>query len=230
MNLLSGVLGVIAVFGGRMDVAFYLMIAASVFDFCDGLSARALNAYSELGKQLDSLSDLISFGLLPALMLHRTMLSFSVDGVWCYIPLVIAVFSAFRLAKFNIDSRQTENFIGLAVPACAMVCGSLAYYVAMVPDSVITAWSSSRAFIPVVSVVLSLLLVSEIPMFSMKFKKGQNNKTPVHRMRVAFMGTVFACSLVTLLLALNWSFAVLLTFIAYIIMNIVNFLLTGKRR
>lgn len=228
MNLLSGVLGVIAVFGGRMDVAFYLMIAASVFDFCDGLSARALNAYSELGKQLDSLSDLISFGLLPALMLHRTMLNFSVDGVWCYIPLVIAVFSAFRLAKFNIDSRQTENFIGLAVPACAMICGSFAYYVTLVPDSVLSMWAATRAFIPVVSVVLSLLLVAEIPMFSMKFKKGQSKYSTVHRLRVAFLGAAFACSMLTVLLGLNWSFAVLLAFLSYIIINIMGLLLVRK--
>lgn len=225
MNLLSGVLGVIAVFGGRMDVAFYLMIAASVFDFCDGLAARALNAYSELGKQLDSLSDLISFGLLPALMMYRTMAGMSGEGLWSYFPLVIALFSAFRLAKFNIDARQSENFIGLAVPACAMICGSFAYYVMMVPDSVMAGWASSRFFIPVMSLVLSLLLVSEIPMFSMKFKKG-NSKSVVHRMRVAFIGIAFACSLVTLLLGLNWSFAVLLVFVAYIIMNCVNLLLS----
>lgn len=228
MNLLSGVLGVIAVFGDRIDIAFYLMLAASLFDFCDGLSARALNAYSELGKQLDSLSDLVSFGVLPSFMLYHLMVDLVGNCIWSYIPLAIAVFSAFRLAKFNIDERQSDNFIGLAVPACAMICGSFAYYVTLVPDSVLSVWAATRAFIPVASVLLSLLLVAEIPMFSMKFKKGLSKKSAVHRLRVVFLGVAFACSLLTVLLGLNWSFAVLLVFVAYIIINLVAFLLSRK--
>lgn len=228
MNLLSGTLGVIAVFEGRPDLAFYLMIAASVFDFCDGLAARALNAYSELGKQLDSLSDLVSFGLLPSVMLHRLMIDLAGDSIWSYLPLLIVVFSAFRLAKFNIDDRQSDNFIGLAVPACAMLCGAFAYYVTSVPDGVLADWAGNCWVIPAVSIVLSLLLVSEIPMFSMKFKKNINKVSVVHRMRVAFLGVSGACILATVLLGLNWSFAVILIFFSYILMNLINFLLRKK--
>ena len=111
MNLLCGVMGVIFTFQGKFDIAFYMMLAGALCDFCDGLAARALKAYSELGKQLDSLADMVSFGTLPALILHRLMLETQGESVWCYIPLLIAVFSALRLAKFNIDERQSENFI-----------------------------------------------------------------------------------------------------------------------
>ena len=126
MNLLSGVIAVIFTFEGRLDVAFYLMLLAAVFDFCDGLCARLLHAYSDIGKELDSLSDMVSFGVLPALMLHVLMRMSGMDCWLCWVPLAIAVFSALRLAKFNIDERQGSSFLGLATPACAIICGSLA--------------------------------------------------------------------------------------------------------
>ena len=97
MNLLSGILGVIFALQGNIQTAFILMLAAACFDFCDGLAARLLGAYSEVGKELDSLSDLVSFGVLPAIMLYCATGS---CGWICYIPLIIAVFSALRLAKF----------------------------------------------------------------------------------------------------------------------------------
>ena len=120
MNLLCGVLGVIFTFQGALDLAFYLMILASVFDFLDGFSARMLKAYSPVGKELDSLADLISFGLLPALMIHRRLVEGGMTGFWIYVPVIICIFSALRLAKFNVDDRQSENFLGLPTPACAM--------------------------------------------------------------------------------------------------------------
>ena len=101
MNLLCGVLGVIASLNGRLELGFELMILAAVFDFCDGLAARLLKAYSEIGKELDSLADDVSFGVLPAVMLYQI----SGTDIWIlkYLPLVLAAFSALRLAKFNLD-------------------------------------------------------------------------------------------------------------------------------
>ena len=125
-NLLCGVLGVICTLKGSLDTAFILMLAAAVCDFCDGLAARLLKAYSELGKQLDSLADMVSFGVLPSLMMYSLMVQAQGDSWICYVPLLIAVFSALRLAKFNIDERQSDSFIGLATPACAIICGSFA--------------------------------------------------------------------------------------------------------
>ena len=159
MNLLCGVLGVICTFKGSYDTAFIWMLAAAACDFCDGLSARLLKAYSDLGKELDSLADMVSFGVLPALMMNRIMSDFHGDSIITFIPLIIAVFSALRLAKFNIDERQSDNFIGLATPACAMICGSFAYYVTKDPTSVLYTWAGGRFFIPAGSVILSLLLI-----------------------------------------------------------------------
>jgi len=229
MNLLCGVLGVISTFKGSYDTAFLLMLAAAACDFCDGLSARLLNAYSDLGKELDSLADMVSFGVLPALMIYSLMTDIHGDSILCYAPLLIAVFSALRLAKFNIDERQSDNFIGLATPACAMICGSFAYYVSKDPTSVLYSWSCSRFFLPAASVILSLLLISEIPMFSMKFKKNIKPGTPIHKQRIGFIGVIFVSTVLTLLLGLNWSLIILLTFVSYIVMNIGIALLFRKK-
>jgi len=229
MNLLFGTMGVIATFNGRFDLAFYMMLAAAVCDFCDGLSARLLGAYSDMGKELDSLADLVSFGLLPSLMMHRLMIVNIGEGVLAYIPLIIVIFSALRLAKFNIDDRQSDNFIGLATPACAMICGSFAYYICNDPTSVLFRWATSDFFIPAASVVLSLLLVSEIPMFSMKFKKNIKPGTPIHKQRIGFAGVIFVATVLVILLGLNWSMIVLLVFVSYIVMNLGVQLLFRKK-
>ena len=128
MNLLSGVLGVIFTLEGRIDIAFLLMLAAAVFDFFDGFAARLLHSYSDIGKELDSLADMVSFGVLPSIMLYKTM-DIAGAGWTKYIVLILAVFSGLRLAKFNIDERQTSSFLGLATPSSAIICGSLAYFI-----------------------------------------------------------------------------------------------------
>lgn len=229
LNLLSGIAGILCAFSGRLDVSFLLMLAAAVFDFFDGFAARALGAYSPMGKELDSLADSVSFGLLPSLMLHRLMVVLSGEtSVWCYIPLSIALFSVLRLAKFNIDERQSENFIGLATPASAMICGSLTYYLLHQTDSYMVAWAQGHVFIPVLSIVLSVLMVCEIPMFSMKFKKGISKDSPLYRQRISFAGTVVVAAVLVMTLGLNWSMIVLLSFVAYIVMNLLSRPLFGK--
>ena len=131
LNLLSGVMGIIVLFGGRPDQAFFLMLAAAVFDFCDGLAARALGAYSELGKELDSLADMVSFGVLPAMMLFVG----TSHPYLRFVTLLLVAFSALRLAKFNLDERQHASFLGLPTPASAMICGSLICYSFVSPGS-----------------------------------------------------------------------------------------------
>ena len=229
LNLLSGVAGIVCAFSDRLDISFILMLAAAVFDFFDGFAARALGAYYPIGKELDSLADSVSFGLLPAFMLHRLMIFLTgAATIWCYIPLVVALFSVLRLAKFNIDERQTENFIGLATPASAMICGSLTYYLLHQTDSILIPLAQGHAFIPVVCIILSALMVSEIPMFSMKFKKGISKDSPLYRQRVSFAGTVVVAAILVLTLGLNWSMIVLLSFVAYIVMNLLSKPLFGK--
>ena len=229
MNLILGIMGVICTFKGEFDTAFILMLCAAVCDFCDGLSARLLNAYSNVGKELDSLADMVSFGLLPAMMLNRLMVENGGESWICYIPLAIAILSAIRLAKFNVDERQTENFIGLATPACAMICGSFTYYVSKNPESILAAWASAELFIPACSVILALLLVSEIPMFSMKFKKGGKTGDNTNILRLIFAGIVLISGICVAVMGLNWSLIVLISFTAYILLNAANMIISRKK-
>lgn len=229
MNLFCGVMGVINTFNGNLDIAFYLMLAGAVCDFFDGMSARALKAYSDLGKQLDSLADMITFGILPAVMAHRIMFLLSGDTFWCYIPLLIAVFSAVRLAKFNIDERQSENFIGLATPACAMLVGAFVFHVSEVYDGVLFDLAKSLYFIPAAALVLCLLLVSEIPMFSMKFKKGSKSDSSVYKMRISFLWIALIACIIVPIMKWNPSCIVMIIFVAYILMNVGYHLISRNR-
>lgn len=224
MNVLCGTLGVILAFKGSLDIAFYLMLTGALCDFCDGLAARALNAYSPMGKELDSLADLITFGLLPSIMLYKCMDMYHPGEWFCYIPLIIVVFSALRLAKFNTDDRQSENFIGLATPACAMVCGSFAVIAHYDLNNIVGSFTQSTWIIPTAAAVLSLLLVSEIPMFSMKFKKD----APVELkwIRLAFIAVATLAIIASLIIIQPAthaiSHAILFIFIAYILINLVQ--------
>lgn len=225
MNLLSGVMGVICAMQGEMGLAFAFMLAATVFDFCDGLSARLLDAYSSIGKELDSLADMVSFGVLPAIMLEQTM-GESV-GLVRYIPLLLAAFSALRLAKFNVDERQTSNFLGLPTPSSAMVSGSLCCYVYFCPQSFLAAWAHGSWFLPVLAIVLSLLLVSEIPMFGMKVKKGHKL---LDAKRIVFLAVAVGVLAVTIVLDAHFSVAVFIIFSFYVLENLLLTLIARLRR
>jgi len=222
MNLLCRVLGVIftLLFPDGVKTGFLLMLAASVFDFLDGFAARKLGAYSEIGKELDSLCDMVSFGVLPSVMMVVTMaLKRGETSFICFIPVVIAIFSALRLAKFNTDTRQKETFLGLATPSCALFCASLCYYACAVPYGNISFLCGTVWFLPVLSVILSALLVCEIPMFSLKaeYPKG----SPAHMGRISFFTIVAIIAIMVIALGLNWSLIVLMTFTAYILINLI---------
>lgn len=219
LNLACGVLGVVFACQGRIDAAFFLMLASAVFDFCDGLSARLLGAYSDMGKELDSLADLVSFGVLPSLMMRSVYSACSWDGgVLSFVPLVIAVFSGLRLAKFNVDERQHSSFLGLATPVCALLCSSLCYYVAHEPLSAAATLCATAWFVPAVSALLAALLVSELPMFSMKFSKADSK--PLKFKRISFAVEVAAALLAVLLLGLYWPLAVCIACVVYILKNV----------
>ncbi len=150
---------------GGLEMAYWVYIfigAAALFDFCDGAAARLLKAYSLIGKELDSLSDLVSFGIAPAMLVMNTMLAAG-NGWLSYFALFIPVMGALRLAKFNVDDRQTTSFIGLPIPANAIFwTGAVAW---MNEHVVPTPWITL-----ILVAAVSLLMVSEIPMFSLKFK------------------------------------------------------------
>lgn len=213
LNLLSGCFATIFALQGNFTTAFLCIIAGAVCDFCDGLAARALKAYSPMGKELDSLADMVTFGVAPAMIMYR----FQAEANFLvYLPLLIAVFSGLRLAKFNIDTRQSENFIGLATPSCALICGSLIYASEIYPalHDFLTAESY---IVPMLSLVLCYFLVSEIPMFSFKFKslKWEENKS-----RFIFLALSAILAITTAVMGFNWSVLVLTIFTSYIIINL----------
>lgn len=220
MNVVCGIIGVVFAFKGRFEYAFYLMLAAAVFDFLDGFSARLLGAYSDMGKELDSLCDIVSFGVLPSVMLYKLMCTQMFgESVYCWIPLVMTVFSALRLAKFNVDKRQSDSFLGLPVPASALLCGSLCHYICHEPAGFLSDWAAGPVFLPVLSVVLSVLMVSEIPMFSLKFHKGDPRVLKIKRLAFAVLAVLAVA--VCLIFSIEWSMALLVTIACYIIKNII---------
>ena len=170
MNLFSGCIACVMAFHANFEMAMLFIVIGAVFDFFDGLAARLLHAYSNIGKDLDSLADDVSFGVAPALIVfslfkeinYPDYLSFLAN--WLpYAAFLIAIFSALRLAKFNNDTRQTTSFIGLRVPANALFWASL-----------VAGCKPIASYHPLLTLALvclfSWLLVSEIPMFSLKFK------------------------------------------------------------
>ena len=223
MNLIAGIMGVIFTLEGRLEWALPMMILAGAFDFCDGLAARLLDAHSPIGADLDSLADVVSFGVLPALMLYKVMPA-DAPALLRYVPLFVAVMSAVRLAKFNVDDRQTLDFLGLPTPSCALVCGSLATFVHA--QGGLSAGAESW-LLAAVAVILGLLLVSEVPMFGMKIKKGHKL---LDTKRIAFLILAVAAVLAVVLLKQTWSLAVLAVFSVYIIENLVVALINSFRR
>jgi CDP-diacylglycerol--serine O-phosphatidyltransferase len=188
LNLVCGLVAIVFVFNGKIQYAMLLLFGGAFFDFIDGFVARLLNVSSELGKQLDSLSDLVTFGILPGVMLfslQESYLLLKVSSIgkfnllqWIlYIsPILIPVFSALRLAKFNIDVRQSESFIGLPTPANALFFASLVWVLTFRSIGI---WHflSNPIALALLIVVFSYLLIAELPLFSLKFKKkkGKDN-------------------------------------------------------
>ena len=219
LNLLSGCIAIIFSFYGEFNAALLAIIAASVFDFLDGLSARLLKAYSPMGKELDSLADMTSFGLAPAMILFNKLMTdaYNPSIIWLAATLLTAVFSALRLAKFNIDSRQSENFIGLATPANALLIASGIASLELYPEIDAATMEKYCYILPLCALLLSFLLVSEIPMFSFKFKslKFKENST-----RFLFVAMMAVLGIATATFGVNWKVWVFATFASYIIMNL----------
>lgn len=182
LNIACGGLSIILSFEGYPTIAAYLILVAAVLDFLDGMTARLLNAYSELGKQLDSLADMLSFGLAPSILVYHIMKSaLSIEGfnpsqmngldfVYLFSILLIPIFSGLRLAKFNIDTNQSTSFVGMPTPANAIFFASIPIIASIYPNDAILSAFYDKNLLVVIIIVSSLLLVSPIPMFSLKFK------------------------------------------------------------
>ncbi len=179
-NLLSGCIASCMAFQGKYEWALTFIIIGAVFDFFDGMTARLLHVSSPIGKELDSLADDITFGLAPAAIafalfqdVHYPSFILTLRPVLPYTAFLIAVCSGLRLAKFNIDERQTNTFIGMPTPANALFWGSLAAG----GYGFLTSGHFNALYLLALVIIMSLLLVAEFPMFSLKFKdfSWQNN-------------------------------------------------------
>lgn len=253
-NLLCGITSILMAFSGRLDWACYFIYFAAVFDFFDGFLARKLKISSELGKQLDSLADMVTFGVAPGILVfvmlsvadtdplglmirHEAFngesietllngivfssLGYGRDFEWRsllpFAGLIIPFFSLFRLAKFNIDTRQSESFIGLPTPANTIFFTAfpLLYLSALRSrdlDAIIFEVLRPEIFIPII-LVMSLLLVAELPLFALKFKdfSWKNNQV-----RFVFLG--MCAVLIPLLFA--WSLPIII--ILYLLLSVVE--------
>lgn len=183
LNLFTGSVAIVFAFNGQLHIAGILVLIAAAFDFLDGFAARLFKAYSAVGKELDSLADLVSFGLVPGVLMYNYMeqsvptWSPEFMGIIAlpFLAFIITVFSAIRLAIFNVDETQAENFKGLPTPANAIFFISfpiVIYYGN--PDSyiyiIVQNLLSNFSFLVLITLLFSFLLVSPFAMFSLKFK------------------------------------------------------------
>jgi CDP-diacylglycerol--serine O-phosphatidyltransferase len=224
LNLLSGCLALVFVFRHEFEIVAYFLFFSVFFDFCDGLSARVLKAYSALGVQLDSLADMVSFGVVPAAMLHQLMvelepdmLSIPVFGIPFFgFPFIIAVFSALRLAKFNIDERQHNSFLGLPTPANAIFI--ISTVIAANRYEFIHNILYSDISIILICIAMSILMICEIPMFALKINFGESNIIKKNIIKIIFL-------IISLILIILFGFAGLsLSVILYILLSIIKWL------
>jgi CDP-diacylglycerol--serine O-phosphatidyltransferase len=177
LNLFCGACASLCLLYGRLEWAIGLVALAALADLLDGLMARWLKVHSELGKQLDSLADMVSFGLVPGLILY-VLIANALNGEWPHdleiraLPaFLITLFSALRLGKFNLDERQTDGFLGLPTPGCTLfMIGLLGLHLS---PEVFFNFLLHPVALYAITILFSMLMVVEIPMFSFKFKSLQ---------------------------------------------------------
>lgn len=172
-NLMCGCMATGAAFYGNYRWALLMIVIGAVFDFFDGMVARLLRAYSDIGKELDSLADVVTFGVAPSAILfylfhevHYPDLLQSLRSILPYAAFLMAAFSALRLAKFNLDTRQTTSFIGLPTPANALFWASLV----VGQHAFLVSLKFNAVFLLLFIFLSCMLLIAEVPLFALKFK------------------------------------------------------------
>ena len=220
-NLLSGCVSILLLCQNHVTGAAAMIFVAAVFDFFDGFAARMLNAKSPIGGELDSLSDVVSFGVAPsfiiAMLLSKTGISWMVADVNVFpmLAFVLAAFAAVRLAKFNIDTRQSSSFIGLPVPAVGLFVASLPLMLSQIPtESALYAFVVNPYFLLAIVAVFSWLMISEVPFFSFKIK-SLRFKENILRYFVVLFAIVAFIILKLVALPFVFLFYILLSVICY---------------
>jgi CDP-diacylglycerol---serine O-phosphatidyltransferase len=221
-NLFCGLCAIIFAFQGNLQLASFCIFAGAFFDFFDGLAARLLKVTGELGKQLDSMADMVTFGVAPGFILFHIMYdscqeitfrSAAVEGFFFpeILALLIPIFSAVRLANFNIDTKQVTSFIGLPTPV-------LAIFIAAIPLINIDLFPLfvDLQFLVLLSIILPLLLVAKIPLFSLKFSKEESMASILNIFRITLI-------LASVILLFIFQFAAIpFIVILYLILSLLN--------
>lgn len=221
LNLACGSIAIIQVFSGELALASWFIIIAAVFDFLDGFAARLLHAKSEIGAQLDSLADVVSFGLAPAMIIFRLLQEsqlqesvLSANPFLPYVSLLMAVAGAYRLARFNTDPEQSDEFKGLPIPANGLFVAAIPLILMYPAGSGTIVHAFTTDFILVILVLfLSLMMVSKIRMISLKFK-NLNWKDNFYRF-------ILIASVPLLLVFFRFS-AIPLTIIFYVLLSVIK--------
>jgi CDP-diacylglycerol--serine O-phosphatidyltransferase len=216
-NLFSGCIGIVFAFQGNLEYAAYFVVLSGIFDFFDGMVARWLDVKSAIGKELDSLADMVSFGLLPGVVMYQLLcktdpLCFGAPFI-AYLGFIITIFSALRLAKFNIDTRQTEEFFGLNTPTNTFLIVSLPFIIKDYP------LVGSPILLLAIIIVTSFLLVSEIQLFSLKLSDKSWAKSKFKY--------IFLIISVILIAVLQFT-AVPFILVLYIAMSVLHFKVVGN--
>jgi CDP-diacylglycerol--serine O-phosphatidyltransferase len=216
-NLFSGCVGIVLAFRGELIAAAYAIFLSAIFDFFDGLASRVLNSFSGIGKDLDSLADMVSFGVLPAVIMYQLFLqAHQIDKVSTYlnfIAFLIPVFSALRLAKFNVDTRQAENFIGMPTPANAILIASFPIIISH-HNRYYTPYLLNPYVLSCFVLIMCSLLVVELPMMSLKFKNREFNEN-IYRYLLLLFSAI-------LILFFKFAAVPVIIFI-YIILSVIQF-------
>jgi len=222
-NLTCGLFAIIFAFQGNLTTASLCIFAGAFFDFFDGLAARLLKVSGELGKQLDSMADMVTFGVAPGFIFFHFMFYLNNDIIFRHsmvnesfffpasLALLIPIFSAYRLAKFNIDTRQTTSFIGLPTPV-------LALFIAAIPHINFDRFPMfvDMQFLLIISIIMPILLVVEMPLFSLKISKGESISSRLNIFRILLI-----LSAVILLFIFQFA-AIPFIVILYLILSLLN--------
>ncbi|MDZ7879622.1 MAG: CDP-diacylglycerol--serine O-phosphatidyltransferase [Saprospiraceae bacterium] len=217
LNVFCGSCALVSILNGRYTEGVYFLVVCLIADFLDGFTARLLNVKSEMGKELDSLADMVSFGVVPAAILYKllttaTVFSFMHDSYYPLLAFVITAFSCYRLAKFNLDTRQSTDFIGLNTPTNTLFYVGLLFIKTNNLEGLDTL-TSNATFLYALIPISSYLLISEIPMFSLKIKGFQ---WAGNQARFIFAG------LAVVLLALIQEAAIAPLVVLYVVVNVVS--------
>ncbi len=236
-NLLCGCIAIVAAFKGNLVTTAYLVGIAAFLDFFDGFAARLLKVGGEMGKQLDSLADMVTFGVVPGIVLFqlmsaspvlngkpRVLLANDIDSYWLLLSFLITIFSAIRLAKFNIDTRQTNSFIGVPTPANSILICSIPLinrFQSEISGFQIYSITGNIYFLVGLTLLMSYLLIAELPLFALKFK---NFGWKDNKIRFSFL-------IISILLLIVFQFiAIPFIIFLYIVLSIVHNLMNKTKK